>query len=277
MASKTDVVVKLVLVFFISLLSFSIGTLVGKKYSDNQHQLAQLEPQKGEKADREVASVHEGEEGAATAEHGEKKSGTMTDAEIAKLAEEFVADENTPATEAKEGEHGETAAATAEHGEEHGVATKAEKTEKAEAHTATATHGKAATATAATKKEEPSSIAKELAAGKNPTVTEHKAPAAATKEARVPSSLPKDVAQYTVGKFTVQVASYADEAEAQKFASDLKDKGYSAFYVPATVKGKTWFRVSVGQFATPKEAASYRTELLSKAKVSSAIVQKITE
>ncbi|WP_246845142.1 SPOR domain-containing protein [Bdellovibrio sp. NC01] len=270
MASKTDVVVKLVLVFFISLLSFSIGTLVGKKYSDNQHQLAQLEPQKGEKAEREVASVHEGEEGAATAEHGEKKSGTMTDAEIAKLAEEFVADENTPATEAKEGEHAETAAA--EHGE-HG----AEKAEKAETKAvATTAHGKEKAAPATTAKQEPSAMAKELAAGKTPTATEHKA-APATKEARVPSSLPKDVAQYTVGKFTVQVASYADEAEAQKFASDLKDKGYSAFYVPATVKGKTWFRVSVGQFATPKEAASYRTELLSKAKVSSAIVQKITE
>ena len=42
--SKTDVVVKLILVFFISLLSFSIGTFVGKKFSDNQHKIAQLEP-----------------------------------------------------------------------------------------------------------------------------------------------------------------------------------------------------------------------------------------
>ena len=86
MAAKTDVVVKLILVFFISLLSFSIGTFVGKKYSDNQHQLSQLEPQK---ADREVASVNN---------EGTTKTGTMTDAEIAKLAEEFVSDETTPAT-----------------------------------------------------------------------------------------------------------------------------------------------------------------------------------
>lgn len=258
MASKTDVVVKLVLVFFISLLSFSIGTFVGKKYSDNQHQLAQLEPQKGEKADREVASVKE--------EGSEKKSGAMTDEEIAKLAEEFVADETTPATTEGKVEGKEEAG----HGEAAVAESKTEKTEKTEK---TAPHGKA---TATAKTAEPSSAAKEIAAGKNPTATEHKA-TANTHEARVPSSLPKDVAQYTVGKFTVQVASYADEAEAQKFASDLKDKGYSAFYVPANIKGKTWFRVSVGQFATPKEAAAYRTELLSKAKVSSAIVQKITE
>ncbi|MDG0815408.1 SPOR domain-containing protein [Bdellovibrio svalbardensis] len=267
MAAKTDVVVKLVLVFFISLLSFSIGTFVGKKYSDNQHQLSQLEPQKAEKADREVASVEEGTEGE------KKSSGTMTDAEIAKLAEEFVADETTPSTETAKTEEGghkveasHNEAAVAEH-----------KEEKADAHKpAPATpHGKDK-ATPVTKHAEPSPAAKEIAAGKVPTATEHTT-AATTKEARVPSSLPKDVAAYTVGKFTVQVASYADEAEAQKFASDLKDKGYSAFYVPANIKGKTWFRVSVGQFATPKEAASYRAELLGKAKVNSAIVQKITE
>ncbi|HEX7672732.1 MAG TPA: SPOR domain-containing protein [Bdellovibrio sp.] len=269
MASKTDVVVKLVLVFFISLLSFSIGTFVGKKYSDNQHQLSQLEPQKGEKAEREVASVNNEEGTAAT---GEKKTGAMTDAEIAKLAEEFVADETTPATEGgKEGEHGTEVKNEEGHGAAETAKTEAKNEKAAPAHEEN--HGEKAQITA--KHEEPSAVAKEIASGKTPAVAEHKA--TATHEARVPSSLPKDVAGYTVGKFTVQVASYADEGEAQKLASDLKTKGYSAFYVPANVKGKTWFRVSVGQFATPKEAASYRAELLSKAKVNSAIVQKITE
>jgi hypothetical protein len=57
--SKTDVVVKLVLVFFIALLSFSIGTFVGKKFSDNQHKMATLEPgHVGEESqDRGIASV----------------------------------------------------------------------------------------------------------------------------------------------------------------------------------------------------------------------------
>ncbi len=230
MASKSDVTVKLVLVFFISLLSFSIGTFVGKKYSDNQHQLAQLEPGK---TTREVASVE--------TEKGETKTASMSDEEIAKLAEEFVSDENeTPAK-------GEEEHKTAEH---KAVEHKANEHEAV----ATAEHG-------VTKKE----IAKEETRTETP------------RTQRAPSSLPKNAAQYTVGKFTVQVASYNEEGEAQKMASELKQKGYSAFYVPATVKGKTWYRVSVGQFATPKEAQSYRSELMEKAKVNSAIVQKITE
>ncbi|WP_415064068.1 SPOR domain-containing protein [Bdellovibrio sp.] len=263
MSSKTDAVVKLAIVFFISLLSFSIGTFVGKKYSDNQHQLAALEPQKNTHgADREVASV--------PAAEGEHKAGAMTDEEIAKLAEEFVADETVPAN--TEEQHGETAASeeSTPHGEVAEAKTKIET--KADIHKPTPAKDKSAPVT---KNEEPLSAAKNIAAGKTPT------PPVATKtvakEERVPSSLPKDVAQFTVGKFTVQVASYADEGEAQKMASDLKGKGYSAFYVPANIKGKTWYRVSVGQFATQKEAQTYRTEFLGKTKIESAIVQKITE
>ena len=284
MASKTDAIAKLVIVFFISLLSFSIGTFVGKNYSDNQHQLAALEPSsKVEKSERSVASVNE--------EANSNKPGAMTDEEIAKLAEEFVSDETAPA----EGAHG--AVASAEHGETaapaHGAATSAK---NETGHGAAAPAGHEAASEKSDAKSEahsprgplnkghitenaPSATAKNLAAGKAPATTENKPTAAKTAivEERRPSSLPKDVAAFSVGKFTVQVASYPDEAEAQKHASELKDKGYSAFYVPANIKGKTYYRVSVGQFATQKEAQSYRTEFLGKAKVSSAIVQKITE
>lgn len=268
MSSKTDVVVKLALVFFISLLSFSIGTFVGKKYSDNQHQLAALEPQKTtSSAEREVASV---------STHDEGKVGAMTDEEIAKLAEEFVADETTPAgeTAATEG-HGEESAA---HGAHETVAaapaTETKNEPKTDTHKPSTTKGDKVPVT---KNEEPSAAAHAIASGKSPSSLEVAENKVKGTENRVPSSLPKDVAQFAVGKFTVQVASYADEAEAQRMASDLKTKGYSAFYIPANIKGKTWYRVSVGQFATQKEAQSYRTELLSKAKVGSAIVQKITE
>lgn len=41
--AKTDTMVKLILVFFVSLLSFSVGTFVGKQFSDSQHKLAALE------------------------------------------------------------------------------------------------------------------------------------------------------------------------------------------------------------------------------------------
>jgi septal ring-binding cell division protein DamX len=291
MASKTDAIAKLVIVFFISLLSFSIGTFVGKNYSDNQHQLAALEPSKAEKSERSVASVHE---------EGSSKPGAMTDEEIAKLAEEFVSDETAPTAEeghAAEGAHGAVAAAGG-HGETapaaHGAATSA-KNETGHGPSAPATTGHEAASEKADAKSdahapravsnkghitatEASSTAKNLAAGKAPVATETKAVTkTATVEERRPSSLPKNVAAFSVGKFTVQVASYPDEAEAQKHASELKDKGYSAFYVPANIKGKTFYRVSVGQFATQKEAQSYRAEFIGKAKVGSAIVQKITE
>ena len=252
MSSKTDSVVKLAIVFFISLLSFSVGTFVGKKYSDNQHQMAMLEPQEGAThGEREVASVGEHDNA--------KKDAAMTDEEIAKLAQEFVADDNNAE---KPTAHGEN------QNENHGTATAETEDNHAVEKTVSAPHE--AEATHATKKsdeEKPHASAEKTTAKAAPIAHDE----------RAPSSLPKNVAQFAVGKFTVQIASYADEAEAQKTASDLKNKGYSAFYVPASINGKTWYRVSVGQFATQKEAQSYRTEFISTSKLSSAIVQKISQ
>lgn len=255
MTTKTDVMVKLVLVFFISLLSFSIGTFVGKKYSDNQHKLAALEPAHG--ATREVASEHGDEHGKAA----------MSDDDIAKIAEEF-ADEETVAT--KTGEHGEEQGedkAEAKHGEvaKHGA-------EKEEAHGKPEAKG-AVAKSEVHKPEEPSQPAKNLIAGKAPSESMAQK---AHAETRLPSSLPKDVAQYSVGKFTVQVAAFNNEGEAKKRATDLKDKGYSAFYVPANVKGKTWYRVSVGLFATEKEAKDFKVDFVNRSKNGNVIVQKIT-
>lgn len=270
MGAKTDVIVKMVLVFFISLLSFSIGTFVGKKYSDNQHKLAALEPGKsghdahGEHGSREVAS--ENEHGSAAKEHGAAtKSGEgMSDEEIAKLAEEFVADDTTATTTASA--HGAPAGGHDE--------AKAEKAAvKEESHATTTTTAK----TRSLEKAEPLSAAKNIAHGKAVTAAAATEEKKAEKDNRIPSSIPKDVGQYSAGKFTVQVGAYAKEEEAQKIAGDLKSKGFSAFYIPANVKGQTWFRVSVGLFATPKEAQDYRTELMSKAKLNTALVQKIVQ
>ena len=241
MSSRTDSIVKLAIVFFISLLSFSVGTFVGKKYSDNQHQMAMLEPQNSStQNDREVASVDENHPEAA------KKDAAMTDEEIAKLAQEFVADETSTDKPA------------------------ASEEKKDQAHEdVKADHHQTPTA--------PSAKANPAAYEETPQKPAAKTNPVETLEERKPSSLPKNVAQHAVGKFTVQIASYADEAEAQKTASDLKNKGYSAFYIPATINGKTWYRVSVGQFATQKEAQNYRTEFISSSKMTAAIVQKISQ
>lgn len=249
MGSKTDVAVKLALVFFISLLSFSVGTFVGKKYSDNQHQLAALEPQSTAKPyiEREVANV----ENDTVTTQKEETEAVMTDDELAKLAAEFATEDGDS-----------LATSTAPTG------TNAQPSEIAE---------KLSSATV--NSEETVSVPQVTGTAKTqnaPTNTATPTPKNKVEE-RLPSSLPKDVANFSAGKFTVQIASYADEAEAKGKAAELKGLGYAAFYIPATIKGKTWYRVSVGQFATQKEAQTYRAKLLSGAKVNSAIVQKITE
>jgi cell division septation protein DedD len=264
--SKMNSFVKLAIFLFVTLLSFSVGIFAGKKFSDNQHELAALEPQKSGHASREVASAKDESHGA--------KPGAMTDEEIAKLAEEFVADETTPAvTKGHDDEQGDEA-----HGTEKKDA--AEHQEHSVAKTATVTTSHDSDHEVVAKNEtqhEASSAAQNLAAGKAPAAAPAAMAHAVKAEDRIPSSLPKEVGGFDVGKFTVQVASYANESEAQKMASDLKGKGYSAFYIPAKISGKTWFRVSVGQFATQKEAQGYRAQFMQKTKVDSAIVQKITE
>ncbi len=97
MAVNTSRVIELALVFFVTLLSFSIGTYVGKKYSDNQHKLAQLEPKNKHDADQgHVIDSGEGhDKTAAAANTHDAKDGNMSDADVAKIAEEFAQDEET--------------------------------------------------------------------------------------------------------------------------------------------------------------------------------------
>jgi cell division protein FtsN len=275
--SKTDVIVKLVLVFFVCLLSFSIGTFVGKKFSDNQHKIAKYEPRAQEQtADRGMASVN-------PEETEVKPTEALTDDEVAKLAEEFVTDEKgeekkeeahpvlaedhhaEETTEAKANEKGHSIEKA--HAPEPKV--KAEKTEHQVEKAAHATAANAA----------PMKAAEKVAHNQAPDKVEKQA----GHQNRIPTSLPKEMAGASVGKYTVQVASYPEENDAQKMASDLKGKGFSAFYVSAKVKDrktnteKTWYRVSVGLFTTQKEAEAYKADLLTRSKVQSAIVQKIVE
>ena len=237
MAAKSDAIVKLVLVFVISLLSFAVGTFVGKKYSDQQHKMAAYEPTKEEPSSRHVASEKE-----------VGKVGAMSDEEIAKLAEEFVTDD----TDAKEA--------------------KPELAKAEEARTPAAATAKTAELAPAA----PLKVAQTIVENKHTMEVKPAAATSVAKGPRLPAALPQNVAQYPAGKFTVQIASFSSEDDAKKRAEDLKNKGYSAFYLPAKVNGQNWFRVSVGQFPTENEAKSYRTEFMQKSKIESAIIQKMT-
>ncbi len=105
MKINTSRLLELTLVFFVSLLSFSIGTYVGKKYSDNQHRLAQLEPKKdgtlGSHA--EASPIERGQEnGQDTNEHKTATSSAITDEDVAKMAEEFATDDESESKPIKE-------------------------------------------------------------------------------------------------------------------------------------------------------------------------------
>lgn len=281
--SKADTLVKVVLFFFISLLSFSVGTFVGKQVSDSDHRRMALE---GEYSGKQAAND---EHGAATA--GEAAAGEgdekITEKEVEALTEEFVNREKSaggrePASGHDESEH---KAENAEHKDAHVAATntdgykayprgKAEKEKAEPAHGVAATaHGAAAEHEAAADHEAP----KKVAHGAAEKLAEGKAPSDGAKEEKKATPTLPSVANSAVGKYTVQVGSYLDENEAKTRAADLKGKGWNAFYLPAAVKGKTWYRVLVGLFNNQELAKEFRTKFMKEANTQNALVQKIVQ
>ena len=220
MAGKSETFIKLGLVFFISLLSFAVGTLVGKEYSDRQYKLSKLEPHGTQHNQREVAS--------------EGKTNKLSDEEIAKLAEEFVTDDKVDA--AKEATFKEVPPIENKAAQAH-----AEQFEEM---------NDLALAAAQDLIEKKANPSERTVAAAEPS----KKLAPLKTQSALPQTMPKNSAQENVGKYTVQVGSYLKEDEAKKRAEALRSKGYTAFYIPGVLEGKTWYRVNVGTYATQDEA-----------------------
>lgn len=270
--------IKLALVFFVSLLSFSIGTYVGKKYSDNQHKLALLEPKNQTPAEaaaktEEFASdvavatetdpAHKATEEVMAANDG--KPTALTDSEVAKIAEEFATEEE-PVTEEKLVGTIET--------EEKSVGTITDSnvgtthtTQKTLAPKQNTLPAKVAAIT------QPAPAVKNTQAAQAAALAKIKEMAS---EERVPASIPAKK-EITPLHFTVQVGSFPTQDEAEKMTKELSSKGYKTTFVPAKVNGQLWYRVNVGLFGTIKEAQDYKKEFLEKTKVSSAIVQRVQQ
>jgi cell division septation protein DedD len=61
--------------------------------------------------------------------------------------------------------------------------------------------------------------------------------------------------------FTLQVAALADRVKAQDTVEGLVKKGYDAHYQEVEIRGKTWYRIRCGRFATKDEAENYARKL----------------
>lgn len=292
-ASKADTIVKLVLIFFVSLLSFSVGTFVGKQVSDSDYKRAALE--EDYKSFRQANHSRDQK-----ASHDEK----VSDEELRNLTEEFVNKEKVAMKKddnyrdmalTKQGK--EKNKAHVELSKEHSGYKKYTKNKlneeffesnevKKEQQLAATYRDKFKKLTEKLfpeKKHKPSKKMIKADKGVNPVTKEAvrvatgKAPMKNPKKVRKPTSILPPVATSSIGKYTVQVASYANKEEAKAHALELKQKGWSAFYIPAEVRGRTWFRVSVGLFTNQKSATNFRKELMGNSSVSSAIIQKITQ
>jgi len=251
--SKVDTVVKLALISFVVILSFAVGTFVGKQVSDADYRRAELENDyQSEKATERVV---------ASADASTPEPQAISDAEVQALREEF---ERAEAGSTAKKDHKEHAEAPAEHKE---AATHLEGYKKIGDAKTDAAH-EVATAPA-------TSAAASPVAAPAERVAKALAPAKDVPEKRKPSTALPSVATSAIGKYTVQVASYATENEAREQVAKLKEKGFGAFYVNADIKGQTWYRVSIGLFADQASAMDYRKEILDSKSVYSAIVQKI--
>ncbi len=282
--SKMDAVVKLVLFFFVTLLSFSVGTYVGKQVSDAEHRKANLE---SDGSERNPASIEEHGDGhakpahdehAAAGEkkdaHGEEQQGeTLSQKELDQLAEEF--------SHQSEGEQRSIASEKPAHPEAAAPAHAKEpahaepKAEKKDAHGYKTFErgGKNPASTAApVPVKQPAAPAKEVKKEMPaPTPVAEKEPAA-----RKPSSLPS-IAESTAGKYTLQVGSFPSEKDAQEKAKELKAKGWNAFYIAADVNGQKRFRLNVGLFTSLKSAQEFKKEFSKETKSNDVLIQKIVQ
>lgn len=275
--SKTDTIVKLILVFFISLLSFSVGTFVGKQFSDSQHRLASLENEynKDSGQSRSTASIP-GDEMAV------EPSEILSNEDVAKIAEEFVqekkptdehAKRNVANTEPSEHADAPVADPHAVKAEEHKVEHKMNKSENAAAEAAKSIADRAGKSVSSYEHKDITQKAAEK-------IASNKAPLEAVKHVetkKAMADLPSTVSADTKGKYTIQVSSHQTESEAKNRVSDLNSKGFVASYVSANVGGKSWYRVGVGAFGTVKSAKEYLEKVKENPSFKGAIVRQIVQ
>jgi cell division septation protein DedD len=242
-SSRLEKVIIPLLIVLVSLLSYSVGVLNGKKLSDREYSMKATE----------AASSHASNDEAA------KDEEEMSDEDINQIA--------SAAIEGAEKNSGKTVAGA------HEVAVKEKNDEAPATQPAGAAHGKlpiakdAVVAPVMAKKDAGHEAVKPAVVAKSV------APVAAKEEERAPSSVNKKPSSML--EYTVQVASYPEFKDAEKVAIDLQKKGYPAFIFKTDIKGLTYHRVSIGGYHTKKEAMTMQSDMIKNGIVKDAFVQKI--
>jgi len=68
-------------------------------------------------------------------------------------------------------------------------------------------------------------------------------------------------------RYTIQLASLELASQAEKMSNGLVERGFPAYFYDVKVKGKTYYRVRCGRFATKKEAEAFAEKLKKEAGV----------
>jgi len=75
-------------------------------------------------------------------------------------------------------------------------------------------------------------------------------------------------------KFTLQLSSFQDKAEAESYIESVKSAGYTPYIAEGTVEGKQYFRVRLGSYKNMDAANDAKAEF-EKASKKSALVTKL--
>ena len=89
---------------------------------------------------------------------------------------------------------------------------------------------------------------------------------------KAPAGVAVEKTEDGAAAFTLQVASFATQTEAQNYAAALEQKGLSPYIVSGKGLAKVWHRVRLGQFATLDEAQAQK-EKLARARIAGWIVK----
>jgi cell division septation protein DedD len=69
------------------------------------------------------------------------------------------------------------------------------------------------------------------------------------------------------GGYTLQLASLEEKSKAEETMKKLINRGYDAYFYEVKVRGKTWYRVRSGRFATRDEAEEFAGKIFKETKM----------